>query len=292
VRHVELNVLFIAFVSVHFDDLIGMRTINVWPLVAFLATLLACSSRTDAQSASGAKAPASRPVRDSEIIRSAGVPTDPDDTAPTRYGKHETPRRIESPRCRPGGIALCLKDTAETRYSVDCCIADQRQTNWLVFAARDDSLQLFLTHAFQTYLTMSPPNAAGAGAETSLGVDAWWLRARFPASGTYVYTASIESDTNAPYELRVAPVVSTGASLPMGTSATLTLLGKRRSQIAVAPRALMPADDSAALRRFAVPPGRYRVLLVRDTLYEACRLPCRQRKTFTLRAGHSVAITP
>ena len=195
---------FIAFASTDFDDLIGMRTINVCPVVALLATLMACSSRTDAQSAPTAKAPpASRPVRDSEIIRSAGVPTDPDDTAHTRYGTHEAPRRIVSPECRPRGIALCLTDTAEIRFSVDCCIADQRQTKWLVFAARDDSLQLFLTRAFDSYLTMSPPNAARASSESALRVSASWLRARFPASGTYVYTASIEADTNAPYELRI-----------------------------------------------------------------------------------------
>jgi hypothetical protein len=171
-------------------------------------------------------------------------------------------------------------------------MADQRQTKWLVFAARDDSLQLFLEPATDAYLTMSPPNAAGAGAETSRGVDASWLRARFPTSGTYVFTASIEAKTNVPYELRIAPVVATSASRLTGTAATLTLPGLGRSQVAVGPRAMIPADDTAGLRRFAVRPGRYRVLLVRDTLYEVCRLPCRHRETFTLRAGKSVAITP
>lgn len=230
---------------------------------------------------------------DSRIVRSAGVPSDPDDTARTRYGKHETPRRVASPECRPSGIALCLSDTAETLFSVDCCIEDQRQSKWLVFAARDDSLQLFVETASNAFLTMSPPNAAGAVAEGSGNVDATWLRARFPASGTYVYTASIETNNNAPYELRMAPVIATTASLPTGTAATLTLIGPRRSHIAVAPHAMMPAvDDTASLRRFAVRPGRYRVLLVRDSLYEACRLPCRHLETFTLGAGQSVTLSP
>ena len=230
---------------------------------------------------------------DSRLVRSAGVPSDPDDTARTRYGKHETPRRVASPECRPSGIALCLSDTAQTLFSVDCCIADQRQTKWLVFAARDDSLQLFVETASNAFLMMSPPNAAGAGAETSGNVDATWLRARFPASGTYVYTASIEAQSNAPYQLRIAPVIATSASLPTGRAATLTLVGSRRSQIAVAPHAMLPAlDDTASMRRFAVRPGRYRVLLVPDSIYEACRLPCRHLEAFTLREGQSVTVAP
>ena len=135
--------------------------------------------------------------------------------------------------------------------------------------------------------------AVGRGQADSRIVDATWLRARFPASGTYVYTASIEANNNAPYELRMAPVIATSASLPTGRAATLTLIGPRRSHIAVAPHALMPAaDDTASLRQFAVRPGRYRVLLVRDSLYEACRLPCRHLEAFTLRAGQSVTVTP
>lgn len=139
---------------------------------------------------------------------------------------------------------------------------------------------------------MSPPNAAGAGAESWRGLDASWLRVRFPANGTYVFTANIEADAKSPYELRVVPVISTGASRPTGAAATLTVTGPRHSQIAVAPRTLMPADDTAGVSRFAVTPGRYRVLLVRDTLYEVCRLLCRHRTTVTLRAGQSVTITP
>jgi hypothetical protein len=171
-------------------------------------------------------------------------------------------------------------------------MADQRQADWLVFAAAHDSLQLFLEPARDAYLTMSPPNAAGASAETALGVDASWLRARFPAAGTYIVTAGIESDSAAPYELRIAPVVATGASQPIGAAAQLTLSGTKQAAIAVAPRSLMPAADTAAFRRFAVKPGIYRVLLVRDTLYSACALPCAHSTTFTLKRGQAVAIAP
>ena len=265
--------------------------------IAAIAALVACRGRTDAANA-GTQTRASdsvqvtqRPIADTAIIRAVGVPSDSGDTASTRYGKHETPRRIASPECRPTGIALCVADTAETVLSVDCCMADQRQTKWLVFAARDDSMQLFVESPANPSLMMSPNNAAGAGAEHSGGVDGSWMRARFPTAGTYVFTASLEADARTPYELRIAPVLATQASQPTGAAATLTLTGPPRSEIAVAPHAMMP-EDTSALRRFAVRPGRYRVLLVRDTLYEACRLPCRHREEFVLRPGQSAAVGP
>ena len=150
----------------------------------------------------------------------------------------------------------------------------------------------FLEPPHDAYLTMSPANAAGASAETSLGVDASWLRARFATAGTYVFTAGIESDSAAPYELRVATVIATGASQPTGKAAGLTLGGRRQTRVVVAPQSMMPKDDTAALRRFAVKPGVYRVLLVRDTLYAACRLPCGHRTVFALRPGQSATINP
>jgi len=247
---------------------------------------------TSAQRSRDAPRPTVPRAADTELVRGQGLPADADDTAHTRYGKHETPRRIASPSCRPNGIALCLVDTARTLYSVDCCMADSRQTHWLVFAAAQDSFQLFLDPSQDAYLTMQPRNAAGAGAETSLGVDASWLRARFPVSGTYVFTTSIETEMEKPYELRVASVLATGASQPTGYGATLTVAGPRNSWIAIAPRAMMPQGDSATLRRFAVRPGRYRVLLVRDTAYVACRLPCVSRESFTLKPGQSATTSP
>jgi hypothetical protein len=189
------------------------------------------------------------------------------------------------------GPRMCLRDTATTVYSVECCMADERRTAWLVFAANRDSMQFFLEPAPDAYLTMAPPNAGGASAETALGVDASWMRARFPKAGAYVFTAGIEADSPAPYELRVVPIVVTGASQPIGAAATLTLVGARK-RIAVAPRSMMLTTDTAALNRFAVKAGRYRVLLVRDTLYAACALPCVHPTLFALRPGQSATITP
>jgi hypothetical protein len=247
---------------------------------------------TSQRSPRGTERQASSVPSDTDIVRGPGVATDPDDTGSTRSGNHYAPRPLSSPGCRPQGIALCLHDTAMRVWSVNCCMADQRQTDWLVFAAARDSLQVFLASPHDAYLTMSPPNAAGASAEKSHAVDASWLRSRFPTAGSYIFTAGIESDSATAYEFRVAPVITTGASQPIGAAAQLNLSGPKKATIAVAPRSMMPETDTAALRHFAVKSGTYHVLLVRDTLYRACVLPCARQTVFTLKPGQAVTIVP
>jgi hypothetical protein len=55
---------------------------------------------------------------------------------------------------------------------------------------------------------------------------------------------------------------------------------------------MMSTHDTTVLKAFAVKPGPYRVLLVRDTLYVACALPCVHPTEFTLRPGQSVTVAP
>ncbi|HEV8446669.1 MAG TPA: hypothetical protein VGQ44_07605 [Gemmatimonadaceae bacterium] len=228
---------------------------------------------------------------DTDVVRGLGVPTDRDDTLGTRYGKHEAPREVAAPDCRPGGIALCVTDTATTVRSVECCMADQRETRWLVFAAAGDSMQLFL-YPDGSYLDMDPPSAGHYGAEHSRGVDASWIRPRFAHRGAYVFTVGIQSDDPIEYDLRVAPVIARGASRPVGKSATLTITGKPSSKVVIAPASLVALTDTAALRSFAVTAGTYRVLLVRDTSYLGCRLPCSAPRRFSMRPGQAVTYTP
>lgn len=225
---------------------------------------------------------------DSDVVRSIGVPTDSDDTMATSYGKHETPRRIPAPECLPTGIALCIADTAQTPVPGET-MPDTRETAWLVFAAANDSMQLFVARP-SAYITMTPLSAAGFGAETSGSVDASWIRPRFLRSGTYVFTASIEADSSVGYELRVVPVVARGASRPIGVSATLQLAGDSAARVVVAPASMVASIPAPRLERFAVRPGTYRVLLVRDTTYATCRLPCADRGTFVMHAGQHVAL--
>jgi hypothetical protein len=228
------------------------------------------------------------PVADSEVVRSIGVPTDPDDTMATSFQKHETARRVAAPDCLPTGVALCVSDTAQTRVAGET-MSNMRETTWLVFAAANDSMQLFVAHP-SAYIRMTPLSAAGFGAETSGNVDASWIRPRFLRSGTYVFTAAIEADSSVAYELRVVPVVARGASRPIGVSATLQLAGDSSARVVVAPASMVASIPAPRLERFAVRPGTYHVLLVRDTTYVTCRLPCADRGTFVMHAGTHVAL--
>ena len=242
-------------------------------------------SRADSASLAAAAAP------DTAIVRGPGVPADRDDTLGTRYGKHEAPREVAMPECLPDGVALCVTDTATTVRSVECCMADQRETRWLVFAAAGDSTQLFL-FPDGSYIDMDPPSAENYVAEHARGADADWIRPRFAHAGAYVFTVGIESDDPVEYDLRVAPVIARGASRPIGKSATLTITGKPSSKVAIAPASMVGLGDSAALRPFAVNAGTYRVLLVRDTAYLGCSLPCSAPRRFSMRPGKSVTFTP
>lgn len=230
-------------------------------------------------------------VADTAIVRGPGVPTDPDDTLGTRYGKHEAPRAVEAPECLPHGIAQCITDTATTVRSVECCMNDQRETRWLVFAATGDSMQLFL-YPDGSYLDMEPRSAGRFAAEHARGADATWIRPRFDHSGAYVFTVGIESDDPVEYDLRVVPVIARGASRPTGKSATLTITGRPSSRVAIAPASMIAPGDASAFRGFTVPAGTYRVLLVRDTAYFACTLPCSAPRRFSIRPGTAVTFTP
>lgn len=236
-------------------------------------------------------------VADTTIVRSEGVPTDPDDTIGTQYQKHEAPRRILAPECLPSGIALCIADTARSFRSGDVeegdgGVADARLTPWLVFATTGDSIQLFIVSSTSSYITMTPRSATGFGAEHAQGVDASWIRPRFPDAGAYILTARIESDSAIAYELRVVPVIATGASRPIGASATVTLSGDSSMRVGLLPAAMARGLDPAGFEKFAVRAGSYRVLLVRDTSYVACRLPCANRQLFTMHVGQAVTIAP
>jgi hypothetical protein len=234
---------------------------------------------------------------DTVVVRSPGVATDIDDTLGTQYGKHEAPRSVKAPECLPTGLALCIADTARTFQSANVAEGDgggpdERLARWLVFAAAPDSMQVFVVvSSYDSYLAMTPRSSAGFFTETTRGADASWIRARFPHAGGYVFTVSISADSAAPYELRVAPVVATGASRPIGTAATLTIVADSSVRVAIVPLSMARTLDASAIERFGIRPGTYRTLLVRDTSYVACRLPCRERRPFTMRAGQAVTLS-
>ena len=101
----------------------------------------------------------------------------------------------------------------------------------------------------------------------------------------------IASDTPVSYELRIAPVIATGASWPTGQAATLNI--QATDSTAIVPGALAPTIDADSLwHQFAVAPATYRVLLVRDSVYVACTLPCRAPQRFVLHPWQLTTVRP
>jgi hypothetical protein len=237
---------------------------------------------------------------DDEIIRTIGVPTDYDDTLGTSSKVHRAPRNVASPDCFPIGAALCMADTARidepgSGADGDGGVSTRWLTRWLVFAASGDSIQAFMAPSAGSYLSMSPASAAGYFKENAAAVDASFLRARFAATGTYVFTASMSAESPAPYDLRVLPVVSRAATRPNGGVASLVIVGDSAGRYAVVPRSVAAMTrvlaDSGGTHA-AVRAGTYRVLLVRDSVYLACRVPCGTPATFALRPGGTTTIAP
>ena len=138
---------------------------------------------------------------------------------------------------------------------------------------------------------MNKPSRAGYVKEHVVN-DVGFLRYGFPAAGAYVLEAWIEADSVTPYELRLAPVVTTRETRPSGAAATITIAGTKDSKVAVIPAAMLRGLDSAALTSFEIKAATYRVLLVRDSNYVICRRPCADRKTVALRAGQAVTVSP
>jgi hypothetical protein len=233
-------------------------------------------------------------VADTEIVRVAGVANAPDDTLPTlgtksQYGRRIAPRPPTIPDC--AGTVVCIADTARTRISVDCCIPDQRVTNWLIFAVAGDSMQIFSSPGSESYAMLTHATPPGYWREGVWGVDGAWIRFHFPGAGTYVFEESISADDSTAYELRVIPVVATGATRITGGKARIALEAGKKDRIAIVPAALARTATPAAMANWAVSPGRYAAMLVRDTTYVACRLPCARPTSFTMKAGQRITLT-
>lgn len=232
-------------------------------------------------------------VGDTEIVRTTGVPTDADDTLPNLTRKsayRKAPRIPPIPECTPKGHALCIEDTAAIQFVVPCCIAPQRLTNWLIFASDVDSIQTFTSAATFSMATLSHARPTGSWKEKAAN-DGSWLRFHFPSAGTYVLEEMIESDDSVAYDLRVIPVVATGATRPIGSKAQLVLVATKKAMIAIVPASIARGLPSNGFESWAVSPGSYAALMVRDTTYVACKLPCETQRPFTMKAGQRVTLT-
>jgi hypothetical protein len=57
-------------------------------------------------------------------------------------------------------------------------------------------------------------------------------------------------------------------------------------------KSVLTFTGASTFEQFSVRAGRYRVLLVRDSNYVACRAPCTDRRQFILHSGTVATVAP
>ena len=178
---------------------------------------------------------------------------------------------------------------------------------WIVFASIGDSVSAVVT------VDSTPPldhALVGIALERSVTGGGWFERlpgthelapyvhARFSQSGAYRLDIGI-SGTNAttvPYTLAIRRSGRSGSLQPTGKRASLQLVGDTAATFALIPNSVS-ADSNGDLTSWGVKPsspanGRYAVLLVADSLYRVCRLPCRVSKMIVLEPGATARWSP
>lgn len=199
-----------------------------------------------------------------------------------------------------GTGGFCFRDT--TREYLEKGSADMGP--WIVFGGAGDSMTFFATA--DTAIAASDDMRTILGGASVLvfvrspvsvrvhqGPVPPPTKVRFPSLGAYRVEVSLQGQTDPaglPYTLRVVPQRAGTSRLHSALSATgararLAIDGGNSGFIAVIPlsiaRELTPADFS----NWGVWPTDYSVLLVADTLYGMCRLPCENLDSVVLKPG-------
>jgi hypothetical protein len=136
---------------------------------------------------------------------------------------------------------------------------------------------------------------ADAPGTTSSDVVLSPLSIRSPAAGPWTITVVLQDmfDGGMPYVLRIVRVDVGHDALaarlkPTGQRARFTIVGDTTQFIALIPNSiaveLQPKDYGA----WGIAPVDHEVLLVSDTLYRVCALPCKKLDSVVLKAGSHV----
>lgn len=200
-----------------------------------------------------------------------------------------------------GGDGFCFRDT--TRAFANGWEA--AVGTWVVFAGSGDSLAFSgwpdtaaadSTVAFAVggaIVTLFTEDASG-GTFTRPAPSP--VSIRIPVAGSWSLTVGLSGDVDnrgTPYVLRIVPVKLGHTALaarlkPTGQRARLTTVGDSTRFIALIPNSiaaeLAPKDYGA----WQIRPGDHEVLLVSDTLYRVCKLPCAKLDSIVLKPGAHV----
>jgi hypothetical protein len=184
------------------------------------------------------------------------------------------------PDCNRGikGLTCYLDTTYEQSFPGEAISATMK--TWLLFGARGDSIELF--------------SGAGSAMMTSLGQEhdvrnntASYFRRRLANSGaiSVLVTTSDGRGDSVEYYLRLREQGSDRSPLRVtGERAQLTIEGRGPSgRASVVPLAVV--SSLTDLSAWEIDAATYNVALVRDSLYQVCRVPCRKPDTLRLAPG-------
>lgn len=169
---------------------------------------------------------------------------------------------------------------------------------WILFPAANDSLEFYaapvalglLPYAPNIVMLQLQMAAKGIWRETLRGVtDAPFVRYRFLAAGTtvleFTFEGGVLGDPGNAFDVRVVQIAASPASRLARARARLTIGGDSTERVAIVPASVGAHFTATDYRAWAVSPGDYGVLLVRDSLYEMCKLPCARVDAVHLRDG-------
>ncbi len=231
--------------------------------------------------------------------RRVDAPRQPGTQLPTPVAASDTSPLLSVTGCHVSPSVLCVQDTAVVSEDPRTGLSGV-EARWIVFGANGDSVQ------YSARPNQRDPRGEGARISSNIGQEkdastntAPYLRRRLASDRIVLFDLSFDNPGNdevlgdtVKYTLRVR---REGPEQP----ASLRLTGQRANLTIVSPR---PEEDEISLIPVAlasrvgdptpwiVYAGTFRVLLVPDSLYQVCLLPCTQPDTVALRPGTTASV--
>jgi hypothetical protein len=212
----------------------------------------------------------------------AGVQPPPvtPDRSGWRLSWHEVAKPETPPPCDQ---AVCLADTVKENLPSDGWTAPYAQ--WLLFGSKGDAVDAYAVSSETSIAPLVSVFSYGHQQQWQdhlPGLTAPFIHFTFPRPGAYVMEVALDgADLGSAYEMRfVRATPSWLHSSPQ--VAALTILADSNARFSVRPSGMI---DSVPEMDWAVPPGSYRLILGRDSIYTVCRIPCGEPRVITAQVG-------
>ncbi len=233
------------------------------------------------------------------------------------YACHQADaRRVEnSRRCQSSKDAICVQDTLWTR-TAGVPGSDVSGVTWIVFSSADDTIAFEVVVDSTTMFDPDDPSNVGVALQRSVLGGGWverepdthmlkpYVHARIHEDGAYRLDIAMSgirisgtTEDSVPYVLAVRRPVGSPALRPTGGRALLQLVGDTAAVFALIPNSVPVAAQRGHENAWGIKPGlakngRYSVLLVADSMYRICRLPCSKVESVVLKPNVTSSWTP